>query len=143
MFCNRKVDPVAPTQPSLWERFDAAERERRIDEFIAADAEKSKEWIRGLPSIAERCTVCQRCGQGNGKHRVSTAHVGSTKYEIVVHERDGEIVLSKTWYPSLPSIFIDADRTPVRVFRSEPEWWLNVTCECGNVLGSYRPLNIE
>lgn len=147
VFSRRKREAVEldhgpVSQPSLWERFDATERERRIDEFIAAEVDKQRrEWLK-LPSIAKRATTCQRCGQGKGRHHVSTVAGVSAEYEVCVREADGEVSLFRGLF--FPLMFSRVSEPgPIRLFRLTRPAHLNVACECGNMLGSYRPLDAD
>lgn len=142
-------DPVAVDEPkpSLWERFDAAERERRIQEFIDCDAELLRqEWLR-LPPIVSRPSLCPRCGQGREKHAISTAEDASLECEITVHENmAGEVELG--WFPYAYSYNYGiwpyhTPKEPSLTFRRVVPMRLKVTCECGKEIGSYRPLPEE
>lgn len=138
---SEKDSPAKP--PSLWNRFDAAERERRLDEFVAAEQEKPKaEWAQ-LPSIKDRDATCGRCGQGKTKHTIATAEGTSVCFEVNIRESDGQPLLYS--YPYIGSSYsygwqYSSPPTPIRLYTLEMPMTLTVTCECGNTT-SYRPLD--
>src|ERR1700733_1447759 len=90
-------------KPSLWERFDAAERERRLDEFVAAEQEQLKDEWAQLPSIKDRDYTCSRCGQGKTKHTISTDSGSAVCFEVNIVEKDDQPLLCG--YPYIGSSY--------------------------------------
>lgn len=143
MFCKKtqetivKPETVKEAEPkvSVWDRFGAAERQRRIAEFIAADKEALDAEFQDMPSIADRGSYCPRCDQGRSRQHVSTVGADRAEYQIAVREIDGELILSKgiNW-----SRYVDRwagypyGREPTGpMFTVESPMYLLVSCECG------------
>jgi hypothetical protein len=153
MFCKKTqetlVKPEAVKEEvsepvSVWDRFDAAERERRIDEFITADKEALDAAYRDLPSIADRRSTCPRCGQRKHRQHISTVEPVRVSYEIAVKEEDGELILSKglDWSMMTSSWGWGSRHAVGPTFTVQSPMYLAVTCECGKSL-RYRPLDEE
>lgn len=134
-----KPEPVkeeSEPKVSVWDRFDAAERQRRIDEFIAADKAALDKEFQALPSIADRGDFCPRCDQNRRRQHVSTVEADWDRYEIAVREIDGELILSKSFDWSSVHRSFDfypySSRNPSGpTFTVELPMFLRVTCECG------------
>lgn len=138
----------APPAPKLtaWEKFDAAERQKRIDEFVKGEQEAVMAEYDALPSVRQwfATTACSRCGLLKSRQHVSTSERSLVDFTVEVAEVGEETILYSQPYLRHSGYFITWDGKPLKtptVFQVVKPAYLSVECECGNAIGKYRPLD--
>lgn len=136
---KRGVEPVEPT--SLWDEFVSREGEKAVAEFIAGEEAQWRAEYLALPTCRAWYRPCPKCGlDPQCQHPKFDRGGPPVDFEVYARrDNDGTVSLHSAVRIDRFMCEYDASATKNVTFQLRRYPRVTVTCECGHLIGKFRP----